>query len=200
MRKRNVTSKEHDPAVPSRRFMKHLGRHLEEIALFVVPQPEEDEIDLGDIGSNSVHAAQDEDIATNSTLSSFNSDRPSERSSGIVDHGGTGDCSTCGNTFSTAQPFYDHLDNCVLSVIQDQVNDDPATADNTEDDSHNADETANEEYSQGDRRGLRAFLPPKTQGRRLGSAYFTTAYSDDARLHSSGPSSQYEQDLQQQLE
>ena len=75
LRKRNITSKEHDLTVPSRRFMKHLGRHLEEIALFVVPQPEEYQVDSDDIGSNAVHAAQGEDSATNSTLSSFNSKR-----------------------------------------------------------------------------------------------------------------------------
>jgi hypothetical protein len=72
-----MTSKEHDLTVPSRRFMRHLGRHLEEIALFVVPQPEEDQSDTEDIGSNAVHAAQGEDSATNSTLSSFNSNIPS---------------------------------------------------------------------------------------------------------------------------
>ena len=57
--------------------MKHLGRHLEEIALFVVPQPEEDQIGSDDIGSNAVHAAQGENGATNSTLSTFNSKRES---------------------------------------------------------------------------------------------------------------------------
>lgn len=77
LRKRNIASKEYDLTVPSRRFMKHLGRHLEEIALFVVPQPEEDQVDSDDIGSNAVHAAQGEDSATNSTLSTFNSKRES---------------------------------------------------------------------------------------------------------------------------
>lgn len=77
LRKRNIASKEFDLKVPSRRFMKHLGRHLEEIALFVVPQPEEDQFDSDNVGSNAVHAAQGEESATNSTLSSFNSKRPS---------------------------------------------------------------------------------------------------------------------------
>lgn len=75
LRKRNATSNDQDLAVPSRRFMKHLGRHLEEIALFVVPQPEEHQKDSDDIGSNAVHAAQDEDSATVSALSSFASGR-----------------------------------------------------------------------------------------------------------------------------
>lgn len=242
LRKRNITPKDHNLTVPSRRFMKHLGRHLEEIALFIVPQPEEDGVDSGDIGSNAVHAARDED-ATNSTLSSFTSNRPSvasadsqnsreslhdnanrgicphptcgvhfrdlkahmlihqnerpekcpnpscqyhtkgfarrydrnqhvlthyigtivcglcpgsgtsaeksfsrvdvfkrhltsvhgaeqtlpksrrranpERSSETANHGGTGKCSTCGNTFSRVQDFYDHLDDCILSDIQE---------------------------------------------------------------------------------
>lgn len=42
-----------------------------------------------------------------------------ERSSETANHGGTGECSTCGNTFSRVQDFYDHLDDCMLSDIQD---------------------------------------------------------------------------------
>lgn len=30
----------------------------------------------------------------------------------------SGMCSTCGNTFSSAQDFYEHLDDCVLRVVQ----------------------------------------------------------------------------------
>ena len=30
---------------------------------------------------------------------------------------GTGKCSTCGGTFSTAQQFYEHLDDCVLRLV-----------------------------------------------------------------------------------
>lgn len=77
LRKRDPASSEHNLTVPSRRFMKHLGRHLEEIALFVVPQPEEDQQDLGDVGSNAVHATQDGKSNIASTLSSFNSATPS---------------------------------------------------------------------------------------------------------------------------
>jgi hypothetical protein len=77
LQERNTTSGEHDLAVPSRRFMRHVGKHLEEIALFVVPQPEEDETSSDDIGSNAVHAARNEDSATMSTLSSFKTERQS---------------------------------------------------------------------------------------------------------------------------
>jgi hypothetical protein len=71
LRERNYTPQEHDLTVPSRRFMKHLGKHLEEIALFVIPQPQEEHRSSGDTASNAVHAALDEDSATGSTLSSF---------------------------------------------------------------------------------------------------------------------------------
>lgn len=32
----------------------------------------------------------------------------------------TGKCSTCGSTFSNAQDFYEHLDDCVLRVVQQE--------------------------------------------------------------------------------
>ena len=32
----------------------------------------------------------------------------------------TGKCSTCGTTFSNAQDFYEHLDDCVLRVVQQE--------------------------------------------------------------------------------
>jgi hypothetical protein len=73
LRKRNVTPKEQDLTVPTRRFMKHLGKHLEEFALFVVPQPDEDDENLNDIGSNEVHASDAGGNDSVSTLSSFRS-------------------------------------------------------------------------------------------------------------------------------
>lgn len=33
-------------------------------------------------------------------------------------HDGSGMCSTCGNTFASAQDIYEHLDECVLRVVQ----------------------------------------------------------------------------------
>jgi hypothetical protein len=53
--------------------MKHLGRHLEEIALFVVPHPDEDDGTLKEIGSNEVHINDDDDNDSVSALSSFRS-------------------------------------------------------------------------------------------------------------------------------
>jgi hypothetical protein len=73
LRDRNDTPQEHDLTVPSRRFMKHLGRHLEEIALFVIPQPDEEQKGSGDTASNAAHAVLDEESVTASTLSSFRS-------------------------------------------------------------------------------------------------------------------------------
>jgi hypothetical protein len=73
LRERNNAPREHDMTVPSRRFMKHLGRHLEEIALFVLPQPDEEEKSSEDTASNAAHAVLDEESATASTLSSFRS-------------------------------------------------------------------------------------------------------------------------------
>ena len=73
LREHNRTPKEHDLTVPSRRFMRHLGRHLEEIALFVVPQPEEEQRSADDFASDVAHSVLDEDSATASTLSSFRS-------------------------------------------------------------------------------------------------------------------------------
>ena len=76
LREQNRTPKEHDLTVPSRRFMKYIGRHLEEIALFVIPQAEEEQRSSGDTASNAVHAVLDEESATASTLSSFRSQPP----------------------------------------------------------------------------------------------------------------------------
>lgn len=58
--------------VPLSRFLRHLRRHLEEFALFVVPQPELEEVSSDD-GSNAANANayQDDDQSTQSTLSSF---------------------------------------------------------------------------------------------------------------------------------
>lgn len=79
LRKRNRTPTEHDLTVPSRRFMKHLGRHLEEIAIFVIPEPEEGQRSSGDTDSNAVHAALDEHSATASTLPSFDTQPEEEQ-------------------------------------------------------------------------------------------------------------------------
>lgn len=87
LRERNHTPQEHDLTVPSKRFMKHLGRHLEEIALFVMPQSEEDIRSSGDTASNAGHAALDENSATASTLSSFKS-QPSSSASASARHSG----------------------------------------------------------------------------------------------------------------
>ena len=73
LHKRNITPHAQDLVVPSRRFMKHLGRHLEDFALFVVPQPDEDDGDLNDVGSNEVHVNDINDNDSVSTLSSFRS-------------------------------------------------------------------------------------------------------------------------------
>jgi hypothetical protein len=295
--------------------MKHLGRHLEEIALFVVPQPEEGQVDSEDNGSNAVHAAQDEDSATNATLSSFNSNRPyvasirsqhsresfndeanrglcpyptcgrhvkdleahmlthhndrlekcpfpscrnhtkgfariydrnrhilthykgtmvcefcrnsdtpieksfnrvdifkrhltsahgveqippnsrrqvdgDERGSNTITSASAGGCSICGNGFEGAQKFYNHLDSCVLSFIEDQLHDNLAIADITGGDWHNADETANEEDNQGD---INPFYPVSVN-------LASTAYPDDVRAQSSAPSSQSRQVLESGLE
>ena len=35
-------------------------------------------------------------------------------------HNGTGKCSTCSATFNNAQDFYEHLDDCVLRVVQQE--------------------------------------------------------------------------------
>ena len=77
LREQNRTPKEHDLMVPSRRFMKHLGRHLEEIALFVIPQPDEDQESSGETASNAAQAVHAEDSVTISTVSSFKSQPPS---------------------------------------------------------------------------------------------------------------------------
>lgn len=41
----------------------------------------------------------------------------------------TGKCSTCGSTFNNAQEFYEHLDDCVLKVVQQE---DPAESVNAQ--------------------------------------------------------------------
>lgn len=76
LRQKNTIADGHDPVVPAKRFMKHLGRHLEDFALFVFPQPETaEEKGYGENGSNAVHAGgNDEDEhGTFSTMSSFQS-------------------------------------------------------------------------------------------------------------------------------
>jgi hypothetical protein len=63
-----------EQVVPSIRFMRHLGHHLEQIALFIVPRPYEEEgEDLEDLGSNEVYVNMDERSSL-STLSSFGSE------------------------------------------------------------------------------------------------------------------------------
>jgi hypothetical protein len=76
LRKRNTTSQGQDLVVPSRRFMKHLGRHLEEIALFVIPQPDDDDDEGGseDVGSNAVHVTNMDEGGSLSTLTNFRSE------------------------------------------------------------------------------------------------------------------------------
>ncbi|PHH91705.1 hypothetical protein CDD83_10553 [Cordyceps sp. RAO-2017] len=44
-------------------------------------------------------------------------------------HDATGKCSTCSQTFSNAQDFYEHLDDCVLRIVQQE---DPAEAINAQ--------------------------------------------------------------------
>jgi hypothetical protein len=73
LRKRNTASQTTDLVVPSRRFMKHLGKHLEELALFVIPQPDGEDEDPDEVDSNAVHAAHMDDSESVSTLSSFRS-------------------------------------------------------------------------------------------------------------------------------
>jgi hypothetical protein len=73
LRRRNPAPEGTELSVPSNRFLKHLGKHLEEIALFVVPQPEQDDEDSDQLGSNAVHAAEADDGTTMSALSSFGS-------------------------------------------------------------------------------------------------------------------------------
>lgn len=107
LRERNQMALECELTVPSRRFMKHLGRHLEEFALFVVPQPEEDQENLEDIGSNAVHCAQGASCSIASTLSSFRSrppslaSTPSEADSTLAHRSNRGICPypTCGRHF-----------------------------------------------------------------------------------------------------
>ncbi|KAM0715320.1 hypothetical protein Q7P37_008818 [Cladosporium fusiforme] len=70
-------------AVPWKRFMKHLGRHLEEFTLFVFPQPEqEDDQEDDGKGSNAVRANSEEDHDTLSSLSSFRSQNRSSLDEG----------------------------------------------------------------------------------------------------------------------
>jgi hypothetical protein len=73
LRRRNPGPEGTELSVPSNRFLKHLGKHLEELALFVVPQPEQDDESSDQLGSNAVHAAEADDGTTMSALSSFGS-------------------------------------------------------------------------------------------------------------------------------
>jgi hypothetical protein len=114
LRERNHTPQEHDLRIPSRRFMKHLGRHLEEIALFVVPQAEEERGCPGDdeIASNAVEAVLDEESEIASTPSSFKS-RPRFGASVLAEYGeeilsdelhqGLYPCPVCGGHFEDLQ-------------------------------------------------------------------------------------------------
>lgn len=60
--------------------------------------------------------------STSQAQRSPSSGRPSDR---FGDFQGTGKCSTCSGTFSTAQQFYEHLDDCVYSKV---VQEEPAAA------------------------------------------------------------------------
>jgi hypothetical protein len=73
LRKQNPAPEGTELSVPSNRFLKHLGKHLEELALFVIPQPEQDDEDSDQLGSDAVHAAEADDGTTMSALSSFGS-------------------------------------------------------------------------------------------------------------------------------
>jgi hypothetical protein len=73
LRRRSPAPEGTELSVPSIRFLKHLGKHLEELALFVVPQPEQDDESSDQLGSNAVHAAEADDGTTMSALSSFGS-------------------------------------------------------------------------------------------------------------------------------
>ncbi|KAL2382551.1 hypothetical protein RJZ90_003168 [Blastomyces dermatitidis] len=44
----------------------------------------------------------------------------SNRKAATYCHDATGKCSTCSSTFSNAQEFYEHLDDCVLRVVQQE--------------------------------------------------------------------------------
>ncbi|GAB7336154.1 hypothetical protein MBLNU13_g08932t2 [Cladosporium sp. NU13] len=271
-------------------------RHLEEIALFVVPQPEEDQFDSDNVGSNAVHAAQGEDSATNSTLSSFNSKRPSvasirsqnslhdesnrvlcpypgcgrhiknllahmlthsherpekcpvptctmvcgfcpnsvtpaEKSFNRVDvfkrhltsshgvvkispnvrrhtdaespsdeivHTGAGDgskCSNCGNAFSSAQIFYKHLDDCVLSIIESQLHLNSTNASSVAHVSYKADEVAKEYENSALQSG--ASFTAQLVGE---PDQVAKAYSDDVLTQSEAPSSHFEQMMEPLLQ
>lgn len=61
-------------------------------------------------------------LSTSQTQRSPTSGRPTDR---FGDFQGTGKCSTCSGTFSTAQQFYEHLDDCVYSKV---VQEEPAAA------------------------------------------------------------------------
>jgi hypothetical protein len=68
LRERNNTPKEEQLLVPSGRFLKHLGKHLEEIALFVVPQKDDNPDAFG----------SEDTVLADNALSSFVS-RPSSK-------------------------------------------------------------------------------------------------------------------------
>jgi hypothetical protein len=117
-----------------------------------------------------------------------------ERSSNTVDHAGTGNCSTCGNTFSSAQQFYNHLDDCVFSVIQDQSHDNLVATAITRVKSSNADKIANDKNNQSDRLGRSASFSPGL------NVMVSASHLDDMRAQSSAPSSQSRQVLESGLE
>jgi hypothetical protein len=125
LQERNPTSRRRDLSVPSRRFMKHLGKHLEEFALFVVPQPDEDDATTKDIGSNEAHINDIDDDNSISTLSTFRSalsvridtyarfDRVQEVEGGVIhcicgfieDDGNSVACDSC-NTWAHVVCYY----------------------------------------------------------------------------------------------
>lgn len=70
--------------VNARRFMKHVGRHLEQLALFVMPQPEVESD--GGLGSNAARVPDPDDMETLSAMSAFDSD-PSNRGRAIHTRG-----------------------------------------------------------------------------------------------------------------
>jgi hypothetical protein len=117
-----------------------------------------------------------------------------ERSSNTIGHAGTGNCSTCGNTFSSAQQFYNHLDDCVFSVVQDQSHDNLVAPAVKWDQSSNADKTANEKNNQGNRLGRGAIFSPSL------NMMVSASHPDDIRAQSSVPSSQSRQVLESMLE
>ncbi|KZF24985.1 hypothetical protein L228DRAFT_236133 [Xylona heveae TC161] len=80
-------------------------------------------------------------------------------------HDATGKCSTCSGTFSNAQDFYEHLDDCVLRVVQQE---DPSEATNER---HLASMEGDEALKETlDRHALPSGGSPASQGDRSGDA------------------------------